>query len=332
MRRWGLALAALGALAAGALYGTLHWALAPADPAGTERIFVVKRGRSVAAVARALESEGLVRDARALRGLARWRGLENRLQAGEFALSPAMSPEQILEKIVSGKVVAYEVTLPEGFNLSQIAERLAQAGLVDREAFEAVARDPATAARLGVEGTSLEGYLYPETYRLPKGLGAFELARVLVDQFLAVWSEIEPLARARNLSMREVVTLASIVEKETGAPGERPLIASVFLNRLARGMRLETDPTVIYGIQDFDGNLRRRDLENPNNPYNTYLIRGLPPGPIACPGRAALFAVVQPADSDYLYFVSRNDGTHVFSKSYREHAAQVDRYQRRTKR
>ena len=129
--------------------------------------------------------------------------------------------------------------------------------------------------------------------------------------------------------MHEVVTLASIVEKETGAPEERPLIASVFANRLARRMRLESDPTTIYGIPDFDGNLRRRDLENEDNPYNTYRIPALPPGPIASPGRAALAAVVEPADSEYLFFVSRNDGTHVFSKSYTEHVRAVDRYQRR---
>lgn len=335
MRRWRAALVALGAVAAlagGALYGTLRWALAPADPAGEEVVFEVARGQSVASVAAALEAQALVRDARAVRGLARWHGLENRLQAGEFALSAAMTPAAILDKIASGKVVTYEVTLPEGFSLAQIAERLAEAGLVERDAFLAMARDPASAAALGVEGETLEGYLFPETYRMPRGLAPLELARVLVDQFLVVWAEIAPLARLRNFSMKDVVTLASIVEKETGVPQERPLIASVFLNRLERGMRLETDPSVIYGIEGFDGNLRRHHLEDASNPYNTYKIRGLPPGPIASPGRAALFAIVQPADSDYLFFVSRNDGTHVFSKTFREHTAEVDHYQRRGQR
>ena len=145
-------------------------------------------------------------------------------------------------------------------------------------------------------------------------------------------TEIAPLAEARDFSMKETVTLASIVEKETGAPRERPLIASVFWNRLAKAMRLETDPTVIYGIADFDGNIRRSHLEDRENLYNTYVIRGLPPGPIASPGREALRAVVQPAESDYLFFVSRNDGTHVFSRTYTEHARAVDKYQRRGRR
>ena len=140
--------------------------------------------------------------------------------------------------------------------------------------------------------------------------------------------ELAPLAKRHDFTMKDAVTLASIVEKETGVSEERPLIASVFLNRLARRMRLEADPAVIYGIPDFDGNLRRRDLENEDNPYNTYRIFGLPPGPIASPGEASLRAVVSPAQTDYLYFVSKNDGTHVFSASYREHINAVNRYQK----
>ena len=167
---------------------------------------------------------------------------------------------------------------------------------------------------------------------MPRGLGVREIAEVLVGQFFEVWREIEPQARHQELSMLEVVTLASIVEKETAVPHERPLIASVFRNRLMRGMRLETDPTVIYGISDFDGNLRRRDLENAENPYNTYQIAGLPPGPIANPGADALRAAVNPAEADYLFFVSRNDGTHAFSKTFSEHVRAVDRYQRKRSR
>ena len=150
--------------------------------------------------------------------------------------------------------------------------------------------------------------------------------------FNDAWSDIEPGARDLELSKHQIVILASIVEKETAAPEERRLIAAVFLNRLKKGMRLETDPTVIYGIPNFDGNLRRRDLQDKSNPYNTYQIAGLPPGPIASPGSDALRAVVKPAETEYLYFVSRNDGTHEFSRTYREHVNAVNRYQRRGRR
>jgi UPF0755 protein len=304
-------------------------ALEPADPTAEEQVFRVEPGDSVARVASRLEHAGLVRDARAVRGLARWHGLEGSLQVGEFAVSAAQTPKQILDKLASGQVVTYEVVLPEGFTQVMIAERLAEAGLVDAETFLALARDPATARALGVEGDTLEGYLFPETYRLPKGLSPLAVAGVLVGQFLTVWEEIEPIASRQGHSQLEVVTLASIIEKETSKAEERRLISSVFLNRIEKGMRLETDPTVIYGIPDFDGNLRRRHLEDGSNPYNTYLIPGLPPGPIASPGREALRAVVEPAESDYIFFVSRNDGTHVFSETYRQHVNAVNRYQRR---
>jgi UPF0755 protein len=250
------------------------------------------------------------------------------LRSGEYALSPTLSPAQILGRIVAGRVRTLEVVIPEGLTAAEIAGRLEAVGLADADAFLGAVRDPTLAAALGVEGESLEGYLFPETYQLARGLEPREIARTLVAQFLYAWRSLEPDARARGLSMRETVTLASIVEKETGAPDERPLIASVFHNRLARRLRLESDPPTIYGIRDFDGNLRRADLEDEKNPYNTYRIAALPPGPIANPGLAALRAAVQPAASDYLYFVSRNDGTHVFSRSYADHTRAVRRYQR----
>ncbi|MFQ5418313.1 MAG: endolytic transglycosylase MltG, partial [Myxococcota bacterium] len=216
-----------------------------------------------------------------------------------------------------------------GFTAAMVAQRIEDAGLGDAEAFLGWVRDPANVAALGIEGDSLEGYLFPETYRLPRGLSPGEIARIFLDQFRTVWKELVAGTSSKSRSMREVVILASIVEKETGVERERPLIAAVFLNRLERGMRLETDPTVIYGMPDFDGNLRRRDLENPDNPYNTYRIPGLPPGPIANPGRGSLEAVLHPADVGYLYFVSRNDGTHRFSNTYREHQLAVNEYQKR---
>jgi UPF0755 protein len=322
----------LGLLGVVAAASTLRWALSPALAAAPPVIFEVRPGTSLGQVARDLEARGLIHSAAAFKWLARYRNLDGALQVGEYELSASQAPREILMQIVEGRVVVYELVIPEGLTASQIALRLEAAGLANAAAFSTFAFDPASARSLGVEGATLEGYLFPETYRLPHGLGVREVAKVLVDQFLQVWHEIEPQARSQQLSMLEIVTLASIVEKETAVPDERPLIASVFRNRLRRGMRLETDPTVIYGIPDFDGNLRRRDLENAENPYNTYQIAGLPPGPIASPGADALRAVVNPAEGDYLFFVSRNDGTHVFSKTYAEHVRAVDQYQPRRSR
>jgi len=324
------ALLALIVTAAAAL--AAHRLLSPIARDAPDALFVVSPGETLADIARSLEREGLVRNARAVKWLARFRGFEAQLHAGEYVLSAALAPGEILGRIAEGRVKTYEVVVPEGFTLAQIAKRLGTAGLVDPESFLALARDPEIATAIGVEGSTLEGYLFPETYRIPRGLPAEAIARILVAEFFEAWREIELLAQEQGLSMRDTVTLASIVEKETGDPQERLLIASVFRNRLERGMRLETDPTVIYGIPDFDGNLRRRDLENADNPYNTYRILGLPPGPIASPGADALRAVVEPADTDFLYFVSRNDGTHTFSRSYREHVLAVNKYQRRRSR
>jgi len=319
-----LALVCLGVAA----YAGARWALAPAATDAPDVLFVVEPGQPLAAIARNLEAAGLVRRAEGVELLARFRALASQLRSGEYRLNAAMPPGEILARIARGQVETYPVVLPEGLRATEIGRRLESAGLVDASEFLAVVFDPAVPAELGVEGESLEGYLFPETYRMPKGLPAKEVARVLVDQFLEQWRKIAPLAARHDYSMRDVVTLASIVEKETGAPEERPLIASVFHNRLDRNMRLESDPTTIYGIPDFDGNLRRRDLEDGGNPYNTYRIQGLPPGPIANPGAEALRAVVEPADSNYLYFVSKNDGTHTFSRTYSEHVNAVNRYQR----
>ena len=309
--------------------GGFERALAPVDPAAPAARFDVPAGATLRRVASDLERAGLVRSGLAMMALARWRGAEGSLQAGEYELSAAWGTRRILEQIAAGRVINYEVTLPEGLTAAEIAARLEQAGVTNASAFLAVARDPTVAAEFGVEGPGLEGYLFPETYRIARGLTPRQVAKVLVDQFHRAWSGLADEARARALSMREAVTLASIVEKETGAASERPLVASVFANRLARHMRLDSDPTAIYGIADFDGNLTRANLEDESNPWNTYRIEGLPPTPIANPGAESLRAAVHPAESRYLYFVSRNDGTHIFSSTLAEHNANVAHYQKR---
>jgi UPF0755 protein len=322
------ALSGAAGLAGGALL--VQHALQPAATGEAAPVyFVVPEGATLRRVARALEDAGIVRHAVAFEGLARWQGAEQALRSGEYELRASEPPAAILDTLRSGRVKMWEVAIPEGLTAVEIAGRVEAAGLAPRDAFLAVVSDPASPARYGVEGPGLEGYLFPETYQLAKGLSPEEVVGTLVAQFREVWAECEPALRERGLSMRQAVTLASIVEKETGAPHERPLIAGVFLNRLRLGMRLETDPSVIYGIPGFDGNLTRAHLEDEANPYNTYRIPALPPGPIANPGAEALRAVARPADTDSLYFVSRNDGTHAFSRSYAEHVGNVRRYQLR---
>jgi len=328
-RRFVLALPfLLAALAVGGSGFALR-SLAPV--AGSERNtpFRVPLGASLAAVAQDLEREQLIRRAAAFEMLARWRGLAGELRAGEYDLSPHLRTGGILERIAEGRVRTYRIVIPEGLTAAEIAQRLAEQGLADPDEFLAATRSQELVTELGVEGESLEGYLFPETYQLARGLEAAEIACTMVAQFRALWPEIAPASEALGFSMLETVILASIIEKETGVPEERSLIAAVFHNRLRRGMRLDTDPSVIYGIPDFDGNLSRAHLEDARNPYNTYQIPGLPPGPIANPGAAALRAAVAPARSSYLYFVSRNDGTHEFSTSLTEHAAAVERFQKR---
>ncbi|HEX7124367.1 MAG TPA: endolytic transglycosylase MltG [Thermodesulfobacteriota bacterium] len=311
-----------------AAYGYLALS-SPAGPAGATRVVEVPPGRPFAAVARDLEAAGVVRDGRLLAWYARLTGAAGRLKAGEYEFPSDASARDVLGRLVRGEVRQHQVTIPEGWTVREIASLLAAERLTEAEAFVARAEDPAFARSLGVPADRLEGYLFPDTYRFVRGLSPDQILRTMVAQYRAnVSAELLAEAKAQGFSEHELVTLASIVEKETGQPHERPLVAAVFRNRLKRRMPLQSDPTVIYGIQDFDGNIRKSDLLT-WTPYNTYRIRGLPPGPIANPGRAALEATVRPAPVPYLYFVSRNDGTHIFATTLAEHERNVDRYQRR---
>ena len=310
---------------------------APTDPQAPEKIFVIRPGSSLHQIARELAQEGLLEDGwlgtRALVVYARIRQLEREVKSGEYRLSAAMSPREILDHIVSGRVATHPVTLPPGFTAREIAAQLAADELIDDpDAFLSLVFSAELAKDLEIEAESLEGYLYPETYRFQKHTAEEKVVRTLVEHFKRAWRP-EDHARLQELdrTLHQVVTLASIVEKETGVESERPRIAGVFQNRLERGMLLQSDPTVIYGILvtrgSFDGNIRRSDLRE-DTPYNTYTRRGIPPGPIASPGIEAIRAVLQPEDHSFLYFVSMNDGTHYFSKTLREHNNAVNRYQR----
>ena len=327
MKRLALLIVLALALAGGFLALEAMRRLEPAAIAAPPQLFMVEEGAGLRRVATELERAGLIRDARAFEALGRYEKAENQLRAGEYELAATQAPAEILDTIVSGRIKLWPVTVPEGLTAVEIAPLVAAAGLADRDAFLAVVNDPGSPERFGVEGPGLEGYLFPETYHLAHGLTAEQVVAAFLAQFKSVWEPLAASAGARGLSMRQAVTLASIVEKETAVPDERPLVAAVFHNRMRLGMRLETDPTVIYGIPSFDGNLTRAHLEDASNPYNTYKIAGLPPGPIANPGAGALRAAVEPASSDALFFVSRNDGSHVFSRTYEEHVGNVQRFQ-----
>jgi UPF0755 protein len=292
---------------------------------------VVPPGSSAEAIGRKLEALGLVRHPLVFGLLVRARGLGGELKAGEYALEGPLSLEQILDQLARGDVVRKEVTIPEGRTLEETALLVAATGLDGSDFLEA-AHDTSLIHDLDPEATDLEGYLFPDTYEIPL---APDPARGLVERMVQRFRQVigPQLARIeeKGFTVREVVILASLVELETAAPEERPRIAAVFLNRLERGMLLQTDPTIIYALKqegEWSGNIRRSHLEM-DSPYNTYRHAGLPPGPIGSPGRESLMAVLEPADTRELYFVSRNDGTHHFSETLREHNRAVDRYQRR---
>ncbi len=334
-RRLVLAAGAALLLAAGASGGWAALALlGPADPSAPERVFTVGAGETLGEVAERLRDDGLLAAPPWL--LVAWgraTSADRAVKAGEYDLAASLAPVEILAKLVSGNVKTHPVTLPEGLRLDEIAARLGEAGIVDPAAFLERARDAELARALGLEADSFEGYVYPETYRFRRGTPPQEILERGLAEFRGRLTEadLEAVA-ASGRSLHEIVTLASIVEKETAVDEERRLIAAVFWNRIARGMRLQSDPTVIYGIIEtrgsFDGDIRFRDLKE-STPYNTYTSHGLPPGPIASPTVESIRAVLDPAEETFLYFVSRNDGTHVFSNTLAEHSRAVNEYQRR---
>jgi UPF0755 protein len=303
----------------------------PPSREGGKLTINVPRGASFRVVADGLEKAGAVRSSGSLVFAARLLGAYKKIQAGEYEFDRSMSPLDVLDHLVKGRVRRHQLTIPEGYNLREVAATLMEAGLADEAEFVRKATDARLAASLGLEGATSEGYLFPDTYEFTKGMSAEDLIVRMVERFKSVYyPDLDRAAEVRGLSMKDVVTLASIIEKETGAPWERRLISAVFHNRLKKGIRLQSDPTVIYGIEGFGGNLKRTHLRM-RSPYNTYVFRGLPPGPIANPGRDALKAALEPVESDYLYFVSKNDGTHHFSRSLKEHNEAVDRFQRQTR-
>jgi len=322
----------------------------PSGPA-REAQLTVEKGMTLGEISRRLADRRLIDHPSWFRFYANERGLAQKIRAGQYTLSSSMSPKQLLERLVEGvPVEEVAVTIPEGKNMIDVAERLEAAGVCSGDEAAKLMRDPAFVHSLGVPNATLEGYLYPDTYRFrAKSPPAKVLAQMVKhgQEVLAALEKQNPQAAPMLKSKygftdREIVLMASLVEKETAQPAERPRIAGVFLNRLKLPTfvphRLETDPTIVYGCtvpakksaacKKFEGRIRKMHLTDVDNPYNTYTHEGLPPGPISNPGRAALEAVLKPDATPYLYFVSKNDGTHYFSKTRAEHEAAVNKYQR----
>jgi UPF0755 protein len=301
--------------------------------AGTAKTVSIAPGTGVAQILQNLERQGVLADAKLARAYLIFQG-EPKIQAGQYRFSGALTTGQVLNKLVKGQIVNRTVTIIEGLTLEETAEQLAREGYGRREVFLDLMRSPRLIASLDPDAPDLEGYLFPETYSFAVGASEREIVETLVKTFRQRFErDVRPrlATGSPGRSIRQVVTLASIVEKEAKAPAERPLIAAVYRNRLDRRIGLAADPTVIYALKRvgrWNGNIRREDLRM-DSPYNTYRYAGLPPGPICSPGLASAAAAAAPANVPYLYFVSRNDGTHVFSQTLAEHNRNVDLWQRK---
>lgn len=303
----------------------------PGKSAFEKKQFFIPQKTGAYGVARLLESQEVIRDARAFYLLCWMKKSLHRLQAGEYAFSTVFTPEQVLDHIISGRVVIHTATLPEGCTIWDVARIFKQRDLAAEDELLELAKSAEFAKSLGIKADSLEGYLFPETYLFKKPVSSAEIAKAMVQQF---WNHLpkdwKSLARENGLSLHEMVTLASIIEKEAVVDSERRIIAGVFYNRLRIRMPLQSDPTAVYDIPGFSGPVTAAHLTR-QSPYNTYQIKGLPPGPICSPGAKSLLAAFHPEKVPYIYFVSNNDGTHQFSVTADEHRRAVSRYYEKKK-
>jgi len=315
------------------------YVLTPAPGQGLEeRVVRIPQGAGVRRIKDILADQGLIHnDVRFLVLVRLFSELDHfpRLRAGEFRVPPGLTPLETVRFLDTARPVRYQVTVPEGKTMREVADIFAEDGWVDAGVFLRLCGDREFIHGLGVEADSLEGYLFPETYTLVRGEeDERSVITAMARRFFTVWKELYKgvseegaAVRPGDLDPHQLLILASMVEKETGSAGERDVIAGVFHNRLRTGMRLQSYPTTIYGIANFNGDLTRADLRR-GTPYNTYVIKGLPAGPICNPGAAAIEAALRPAQTPCFYFVSRNDGSHCFSKTLREHNRAVYKFQK----
>jgi UPF0755 protein len=316
-----------------AIFGSIVWGRMHEPFKGytaVEQFVDIPQGAGPQEIGRRLVEGGVVRDLFVFRAALWWTGRARSLQAGEYRFAEPLSATQVIDLIARGAVYTHRITFPEGLTIVEMSKIYESRGFGPARDFVSAAANAALVADLDREAPDLEGYLFPETYALPRRVPASRLIALMVERFRTAWPEtLRKEAESQGLTTRQAVTLASLVEKETGKPEERPLVAAVYRNRHRIGMGMQADPTVIYALQKagkYDGNIRRADLDF-DSPYNTYRYSGLPPGPIASPGRASLEATVKPADVTYLYFVSRNDGSHAFATTLAEHNRNVQQFQ-----
>ena len=302
----------------------------PADQADSQQIiFKISSGQNFNKIADDLFHKKIINSQIKFKLIAKIKKSDRKIIAGEYELSKNMTPLAILKRLTDGSVRLHRLSIPEGFNISQIAESVAAAGFCDQKSFIRAAIDKEFVEKMKISATTFEGFLFPDTYYFSKDVSPKQIIAAMVARFHeTLLPEWEIKAQEMGFSVLEIVTLASIIEKETGSASERPIISSVFHNRLKRRMRLASDPTVIYGIKDFNGNITKKDL-NTYTPYNTYMIVGLPPGPIANPGSESIKAALYPTKTNYLYFVAKRDKTHYFSSTLAEHNRAVRKYQLR---
>jgi UPF0755 protein len=302
------------------------YSLIPVDQKKTTVIVDIPTGSSFLEITKILDDAGMIRSRFLFYGLVFSRQALRSIRAGEYEFNTSMAPSDVLSKLIRGDIKMYRVSIPEDLSVKEIADILMGYKLIDSEYFFELAEDEEFLQSLDIKAASIEGYLFPDTYFFDRSMSTRLIMRKMVEQF---WKKVTPAMQDRanklGFTMQQYVTLASIIGKESGKTDEKNLISAVFHNRLKKKMRLQSDPTAVYDLLNFTGDVRRSHLKR-NSPYNTYIIDGLPPGPIANPGLDSLTAALYPADKNYLYFVSRRDGSHFFSSSLETHNQAVSRY------
>lgn len=320
----------VGGLVLAACIHTVLFIMSPASGTKEYKELLIPEGSSFRTVAVELKKNGLITDKTTFIMLGKLKGVTRKIRAGFYSFNTGMRPLDIIEILRRGKIVEYQVVLPEGIDMEKVADAISKSGVVSRDEFMAKAKNPDYVQGLGLAGDTLEGYLFPATYFFPKGITVDGMIKQMVSKYHAVFND-SLKERAAELGMTElqVVTMASLIERESAVDAERLLISAVFHNRLKRGIPLQCDPCVIYALQRhgrYFGDLNKGNLRF-KDPYNTYVYKGLPPGPIGNPGKQSIVAALYPADVDYIYFVSKNDGTHIFSNNLSAHNRAVHQYQ-----